>query len=283
MRMIVRRLINPVKVQGFPIFGPGKAELVMAPHSGWSTLGWDLVTSRRRVAITPKNVLCTAQNIAVVVGDSTLAHSLEHLLPLKVAGFLEMSIKSTHSLPFSGNTEPFLSLALNSAHSEDSEDVMVKTPEDQFTWYYPKLRSGVRAYTSMSPRNDGKLRIYVKVNYPGLGEYEKSYEFPDNALLERIASVHTQGWPRRRYWISKAARSLGLWKHHDQVVWPQDQTREKTLELFADHRCLDLLGALGLLMHGQWFSADVYSVCSGHTADLNVIEKVNSKLISLRI
>jgi UDP-3-O-acyl-N-acetylglucosamine deacetylase len=70
---------------------------------------------------------------------------------------------------------------------------------------------------------------------------------------------------------------LGLWKHHEHTAWLQHCNEEE----FIDHRCIDLLGALGTLMNEHWLSATVYSICSGHRGDLDACRLACKNLIPI--
>jgi hypothetical protein len=41
----------------------------------------------------------------------------------------------------------------------------------------------------------------------------------------------------------------GLWPHHQHLAWPTEQSSQELLEELANHRLLDLLGALAMVDH----------------------------------
>lgn len=278
MKMKVRSLVKPVIITGKPIFGFGQSQLVLNKPAPSMRNTWVYWARHQLLTINPNHVVCCrAQNLAISDGNRTYAHVLEHLLPLKTFGFIGAAIQSTTCLPFDLTCADFINAAIEGSR-EDEVDMPVATVTRTCVGGYEKQRGGRVAYTHIKPRTDGKLVLQVQIAYQGLGELRKEYTFPDNALLMRIAQTHSQGWPRRRYWQSWLADKLGIWKHHDNVAWPQ-LLKGRTLETFLDHRCLDLLGALGTLMNGQWLSSTVVSVCSGHEADMIACREAHKNII----
>jgi hypothetical protein len=232
---------------------------------------WVVKRNGTCVPINPETVDATRfQMLAVRVGNRYRARVLEHLLPLKMFGLQQVMLDEPSAfLPYDGSSRLFLDRVLPHCDRRIME-VPVHTLIRPVMWKYPDLRGGREAFTRLEPLHDGRLLIDVTINYPGLGEAQESYVFPNEPLLRRVARSKSQGWPRHRYWVSLACSKIGIWYHHDHVMWPQGIHREEVLRRFLDHRCLDILGALGVLTNGWHLSARVVSVCSGHHADMQV-------------
>jgi UDP-3-O-acyl-N-acetylglucosamine deacetylase len=92
------RLIRPVTIKGDPIFGRYEASVTLGPAQEYAPLSWVLQTPKQRIVIdTNTTEVCNTQNLAVRLDDkSTIAHTIEHLLPLKTAGLLGATITCSH-------------------------------------------------------------------------------------------------------------------------------------------------------------------------------------------
>ncbi len=278
MGMKVRRLMRPVVIEGPSLFWKNSVRLAIRDtlyRGSW----WLHLPSGSDLKLDPWSVSCRRQWLEVSRGGMTHAMTLEHLLPLKFAGLLSSLIITDKSLPYNARADLFLTKMLENS-IEVEEEMPLVTVREARQWTYPTKRGGQRSFTRIEPRNDGKLVLDISIDYPGLGGTKGIYEFPNLELLKRIAQVGSQGWPWSRYYISKFGQLCGIWVHHEELEWPHRFSREEALQRFLDHRCLDLLGALALLLDKSWLSATVTSVCSGHLADLEVCRQVSRKLVS---
>ncbi len=281
MQTKILQLVRPVLVEGLSLFAPGGAKVNFFPPKQGREFEWTYVSPFEVTQINTENVCARTQNLSVVHAGHTMAHVLEHLLPLKFFGLQGLGFSSTHCLPYFGNGLPFVDQVLQ-ATREISVDLPVYTVSRECAWFYPKERAGRKAFTALFPRKDDKIVMHITIDYPGLGFLTKTYTLPDDELLRWLSSVCAQGWPKWRYGVSKVLSKVGLWKHHDSVEWPQYHESEKSvvLDRFVDHRALDLLGSLALLVNGCRLSVDVISVCSGHIADLNACREASKYLVS---
>jgi hypothetical protein len=225
------------------------------------------------------------RQLSLATSHGPWAHVLEHLLFARAAGLLGATVVCDRHLPYFANSLPFLEAIRNVPIA--NIDVPVYTVRNEFVWEYPGTRNGTTGYTSIAPRDDGILKIDLRVDYPGLGRYRMVEVFSPkdiaNPVLSRIASVGSQGWPPYFYYASKAISlfgGLGLWQHHHEVTWPQDWPGE-CVQRFAEHRMLDLRAALELIanVNDGCLSADVVSVNSGHLADIRVMQSASKDLI----
>lgn len=282
MRIKVLQLVRPVEVEGPSLFGSHRARVKFSPPEQGHDFEWMYTFPLGNTRIDAESVrACPIHNLAVVADGRTVAHVLEHLLPLKFFGLLGLSMSSTHCLPYFGNATPFVSEVLKASQLV-TLDVPMVTVDQEYSWTYPRKRAGHTAFTTIRPRQDGKIVMYIMVDYPSLGSLTKTYTLPDDDTLFRITSVPSQGWPRYRYTLSKVLSLCGLWQHHRSIEWPQEYASSLcALERFADHRALDLLGALATLVNGHCLSADVFSVCSGHIADIEVCRSAQKRLVNI--
>ncbi len=153
----------------------------------------------------------------------------------------------------------------------------IKT-QDQIKWCTTKgfinanyKNSETRRYTTFLPLKKGlqpSLRFTIHCNYPGLGEKEFCYEVSEDLL--RASSVYPQGWPAQLFYFAKIASFFG-WPHAKHITWPQEH-KKKTLELFCMHRLIDLLGILSLMHPNRLPAGYVFSYCSGHWADSELVK-----------
>jgi len=280
MQTKILQLVRPVEVEGPSLFAPSRALVKISPPEQGQEFEWIYVSPSEITRINTDNIHINGmQNMSVIQSGRTTAHVLEHFLPLKFFGLFGLRMSSTHCLPYFGNALPFVDQVLR-ATKEVVLDLPVITVSQKCSWFYPKKRAGRTAFTALSPRSDGKVVMSVTIDYQGLGLLTKTYAFPDDELLYEISSVRTQGWPRSRFLVSRVLSAVGLWRHHNSVEWPQNYVSTETvLNRFCDHRALDLLGALGLLVNGHRLSVDVVSVCSGHFADIEVCRLAQNNLV----
>lgn len=141
------------------------------------------------------------------------------------------------------------------------------------SWGYQKLRSGMNAHTYIQSSGEKKLRICVTVNFKGFGEMTKSFIFPDQSLLLEILDAEPLGFP---YWMERPAKLL--WPHARNTYWPKKNDKD-VLETIIHHRVHDILGAIALLkspVEGGFPALNIYSRCSGHEADLQVLRQVET-------
>jgi hypothetical protein len=146
-------------------------------------------------------------------------------------------------------------------------------------WAYPKPRGGARAYTRVIPHQKETLEVFVSINYPGVGHFEKTYDLAAMTEEEsiRILSTYPQAVVPFPSLARRMLRRFSL-PFIDNVVWPDVSdkgARLRTLETWADHRFLDILGTFGTLVDGyDCPKMRIESVNSGHLADVGAVNHV---------
>lgn len=129
------------------------------------------------------------------------------------------------------------------------------------------------SWVTFMPRNAHTLTIKVSIEYPQLGSLCVEHVLPRDDIVS-ILRTPTQGWPPSRWLIAKVASALG-WPHKKNVVWPHEHGAG-TLELFARHRILDILGTLSVLCPAGGFLVGRFeSHRGGHKHDVALTRRAN--------
>lgn len=277
MKIERRILKKPVVISGYDIFGrPSSLIFKPFPAKGWY---WEVpVTSDAIPTILPISfewVSSGLQNICLEY-EKQKFRILEHILPLRLLGIdgVLVSIKGGHSWPpylTTQETLDFFEGACVVGETAQIERFCPVTERVEFSGKF--LRS-----TAIEPiANLDEIRIEVDINYQGIGHYYQDFVI-DTELLKKVFPIGPQGWPKWRYFASKA---LG-WKHHKRVVWPQEQSNTETGQLFLLHRVVDILGFLCSLEHARIPGGiKVTSILSGHAIDVGLGKKImhNKKMV----
>ncbi len=267
------RLKEKVDITG-PDFWGRKAKLSFLP-----TLvhGWHWKTGVELI-IDPEIATSRLWRTALSYYDRRL-NIYEHIGVLRWFGLCNLFIESTPWFPYFGRPLE-LWRAVNPHCQNDSEEIKWYTIKKSVCWKYPKCRNGQEAFTKIYPHDRPELRVRVTISYPGLGTTSLGFCFPNKHQLEALCAVYNQGWPKCLYYFSKIASLFG-WPHHNSATWVQELGKRNALQLFAEHRVVDLLGDLSLLCRDGLLAAQVISCCSGHEADIEVIRKANKLICPL--
>lgn len=267
-RYVLRRAVH---VHGRDFFGR-RASVRLEPTC---TRGWVWYTGGRDVPITPDIAKVRKNRIALTWGRGTL-NVYEHLGVLRFAGLDNVRIVSeTAWLPYDGSAVLFWEACRPHMVREGALErycipsVLVETEA---------TRKGHRQ-VAFVPGNTEALVVSVKIDYPGLGSHSARYMFPGDDIVP-ILLTPTQGWPRKRRLFARSARLFG-WPHAENIVWPQEHGERETLEMFARHRALDILGALSIVCPaGGIMVGQFESVCGGHKHDIALLQKTHTVKVS---
>jgi|GEM_PF-1119485 len=278
------KLQRPVCYDGVPfwgIFHPAPSHLLLSPNADPNDLRWywQFSSQERPLEISPDIVDSEKRRIRLIWGNHAL-EIFEHLGALRHQ-LLGVTVSGTRWGPYAGSAAPYLRLL---------KDACVEYPEDRVRWHtvsevirhsYNSNRGGdEKAYTEIRPTNERRLCVTVTCAYKGLGSRTRIFHFSCPEELNMVYATPTQGWPRRNYYLSRLA-SAARWPYHSEITWPQEHSRSETLDLFIQHRALDILGALSLLCRDGLFAANVTSYCSGHEADVQAVTCANQLLRQL--
>ena len=256
---------------------------------------WTLcVTDDDRRPIRPA-MAGTESRRMVLRAEGVVLNVPEHILAARFAGIIGLSIGSAKPWPpYHGRALEVLS-ALNQARKINLfSNFPTYTVSEAVFFEYEKRRQGNRAFTSIAParplpesategnrmKYDERLTLKIVCNYPGLGEWERIYTLPDDAVLAKICSAHAPGWPPWLYYPSKMC-SYVFWPHHRHITWIQEHSLHEARELFALHRAQDLLGALALLCRDGTFAGTVCYHYSGHKAAVIAVKRADKHLVPL--
>lgn len=202
----------------------------------------------------------------------------EHIGVLRWMGLDGVIVESDTWPPYYGRPAELWSILKSSCEPSQEEHFRWVTVERPLIAF---CRDSGRplASTSILPLQRPRLVARIACNYPGLGKRSASFIIPA-AGLEGLMEVYTQGWPRWLYRLSSLASSFG-WPHHRHFTWPQDYVNSETMHRFILHRMIDLLGGLSLVDHERLLSGKVFSTCSGHFADVELIKQISSQKLLL--
>lgn len=238
---------------------------------------------RKLLPVAPQHLSNSMRQVSLMCPTATLG-IIEHIMPLRLFGLGGVLVKPLYNganklwPPYHGRALEVWE-ALRPHVYEDGEPEKWYTIKSSARWEYPGGRNGKRAYVVILPNDKPRLEITLTVDYRGVGEWEHTVSFPDDALLEAALTAYTQGWPPRLKRLLRQASRLG-WPHYERIVWPQDYPGN-TLLRFAYHRLADLIGVLNILPPDGLLAARVYSVRAGHRADIEVVKRAQSILVPL--
>lgn len=256
-----RILTNPVTIHGRGAFG-GDAELTLKPTDQpgifWSVEGEDIPLSKTRISAHPR-----FHFLALSYGRSILRVP-EHLLGfLYACGIDEVSIHSKR-LPYDGCAKQFYEQILG------AEDVRTTGKFAYYTVNEPvevSLQSG-RTLQFIPNESPGALEYEIKIDYRGIGRYALCSNL-FAADLRQLACSRAFG----RGYLKFLSERLGRF---EQYVW-LDDTGPKGLEEIAQHRLLDLLGALTYVTppKGRLVGKVVSPPFAGHRTDMLLLEGID--------
>jgi len=233
-----------------------------------SSRGWYWQVNGTDVHINP-SMLASRRNRIALMHDKRELHVFEHLGALRFAGLDNVRLITDNAwLPYDGSAGLFWSACQPYIRRDGLSRLYTASQRVSVARYQGH---GERSVT-YEPGPSRTLEVRVYINYPELGELDRTWTFPRVSFGE-IGYTKTQGWPRWRRPFAKVASRLG-WPHERAVIWPQEHSAEHTLELFARHRALDIVGALSVLCPaGGVLVGKVSSHCAGHADDINLINK----------
>lgn len=291
------RLQRSVPITGKDVFGR-PAHLMFRPQTAHADWQWDNIKKVSQIDMDCVRVSKWGRHI--YLETPTIKHYdhgtnqprlriIEHLLPLRYMGIVGICISGSEWSPYLMPGQ--ILEKLRPELYETSEEQHWFTLADSCRWQYTKLRAGKTAYTDLQPLDVPDVQASITIDYKGLGEIQKHFSLQallrNDSEFQRILSVGPQG----AYPFVRRIRKLPLirnWEFVRRVCWPDyssAEARQLTLEKFAEHRFVDLLGALALSCTlGQSFAVKVDSVCSGHFADVQALmacTSLRSNFVSL--
>ena len=272
--MHIYRLEKTVHIAGHDYFGR-TASITFMPIDapGWY---WKMPDGSA-IEIEPSMLRHNSRRLTLV-HDNTKMEIFEHVGALRFMGLSGVLIESSPWPPYFGRTHE-LWQALKPQCKETDEPIRWVTPRAHTFWSYPQTHRNLKCrFTEMWPNKTKRLKITIEIDYADLVKDEKVYDIPNKELLEQILQAHSQGWPSWLHGPSTLLEWFPFRPRHECITWPQEHPQKKTLRLFAEHRLLDLLGALSVLLPADtMLSGNIRSVCSGHEADYHVVEQIREK------
>jgi hypothetical protein len=274
-------LVRNITVHGPDPFGR-PSQFHLYPNASKGVLHWTIRSnSGTQTRTVTSDLLRYATRTVRLTKGSVDLPVAEHILPLAwfVAGvhIIQLSAYPPYIMPgelLKSSGPHSIRSACEVSKPRDWDSIIAGAE-----WEYPKPRGGTRAYTRVLPHKKKTLEVFVSIDYPGVGHFEKTYDLESMTEAEaiRILSTHTQmvvPFPA----LTKRLLSFAQWPFMNHVVWPDvssEAARQKTLEAWANHRFLDILGTFGVLVDGyDCPSMRIESVNSGHMADVNVARRV---------
>ena len=267
------KLTETVNVEGRTKTGLLRADLTIRPslHDGWRWNGNDVsrVRAERRF-----------REVCLEDGPARF-RMFEHVGALFATGLTGIELVPSVRAPrFSRTLELW----------EKLKPKVVETDQELTFWSTNDLvaahcgEAGSGRYITIQPNYDGKLHIKVCIDYPDIGVCEQDYCFPDMELLERVFAARTLGrWP-----LEAVVRHLTILPVVRDANWAGafrgETEKARLLRLICDHRALDILGALCLLVpSGGYLSANVTSVRGGHECDVKVVNAIRAAHTLVRV
>lgn len=253
-------LKNEVLVTGHDFWGR-KTSVLLRPTK---ESGWYWQTDKDIVPVTPEVLSFKKRRLVLAHGRDEL-NVFEHLGPLRFFGLDHLLIvPESRWLPYDGSSDIFWSKCKREL-VEDGElgsccySEHINVDGEKILQYIP---------TAMS------LRLKVSIDYPGLG-YEELLSNMDFDSPNEIAAAKTQGWPMSGRRLAILAEKFVGWPHRDAAIWPQEHELKDVRRMFAEHRRLDLLGALSTLCTpGNLLSGTIVSHKAGHKEDVGFIKNL---------
>lgn len=271
-----RRLIREVRIEGPDFFGR-KSCIIFRPNdcAGWK---WQCPDGTL-VDIGPEIVRSGKRRLILERGKMRL-NTFEHIGPAKWLGFNDVSISSGEWPPYFGRAWEYCDALLRNSEEVDEHPKWF-TVEKDIKFEYPSNGQRYR-YTEIIPSENRQLELEIICDYEGVGSGSRTFIFPAaDGTLEKILKTHTQGWPRSSLLIYRFATRFLRWPHHERIVWPHQYQKKEVLELFIQHRALDILGAVSAAHPKRRLSAKIVSFCSGHLGDVEAIRMINGVIIDL--
>jgi UDP-3-O-acyl-N-acetylglucosamine deacetylase len=277
--MLLKRhiLSKPVIVEGYNFFGRWTKLHIEPTTKHQPGVYWKAPTTNlsfEDVEIN-KNLLDLRKNTLCFRKGKAIAKTVEHFMGLRWALGLD-AVK--FSIAQGENWPPYLTLGEHVRQILE-QDALIEDGVVQF--FYPDECIGIhpndsRRFTFVTPHTQDELMIDVRINYPGLGDFNRNYTITPE-LIEEIMNEKPQGWPKVRYHASKLlTRYTNKWKHHGSIVWPQEQEDAMVTNVkFANHRCVDTLGDFACWDHLRLPSKClITSALSGHKMDFLAMHAV---------
>lgn len=274
----VVHLGQPVKITGFDIFG--RSSQVGFIPSQESSDGWQIQAGPfgKRMSIDFRLIRGTKKpRIDLVDDDGKPIMSIaEHLMPIRMTGLCGVTVVCDSPwMPHLKTSDLWSEIHPHIINPPQQQEIKWFRPISNSGHFYPDLRDGKEAYTQMYGTNDRQIVIDVILSHKGIGYTEAKYVFPGSEILERVFSARAPGLPHCLYFPSKIVGTTGFWLHHNKFAW-KNGTKDpgQLLQEWADHRALDILGAL-MCWRGRYMpSVHVISHLSGHYADIMAINQV---------
>lgn len=261
-------LEQEVHICGRDFFGR-EASVILRPTR---EKGWYWQADNEVVPLSPAILTRKWRRLALTHKGAEL-NVFEHLGALRFTGLDNVLIVSaTNWLPHDGSAAIFWDACKPHVRSAGTLVGQQMTPQQRF--------EGDRSLR-YSHYCGEVLVVHVAVDYPSLGQGKAYGAFPSIAEFESIASVRTQGWPR---WSRNAAIVAGWcgWPHRHNSVWPQEHPAADTSRHFAQHRMIDLLGALSVACPpGGMMTGAIRSRCAGHALDAAFVRQLEPYTIAI--
>lgn len=265
-----------VSISGKDIFGR-KSHLTFSPTKkpGW---WWQYRQDEEPLLITPDLLQAARHRVRLIHreprnGKPYIFECCEHILSLRWLGLDGVVLHSEENWPpYFGSPYGYWRYLQNHC-TESTEIFSWVTPRSPVTGVYYR---NVERWTRIIRQDTPLLKVHIHIDYPQLGQY--AFDWHNDIFHPSWLSARTQGWPA---WWRYPLRMLpkSLWPHYNEILWPRISNRQETLNSFALHRLVDLLGALSIAHPTCLVAAHVTSHHSGHRADVAAVQSLKDLLI----
>lgn len=257
-------LSKEVKINDFNLFGrPAFIYLTPCSEPGWY---WDIGTDL--VPINQSLVQLRKNRIVLQYRGNTL-NIAEHILSLRWTGLDGVIVKASSWPPyFGGMMKLWQAIQLNLLET-DQQVPWLKIAKEK------SINIDGRSVRCASSNVSG-LKIKITADFPRFGRLTKRFKLPDESLADYFTARPLATNSESNFWptLSRMVEKTGLWPHHQHLAWPTEQSSQELLEELANHRLLDLLGALAMVDHYRLPAGRIISIKGGHALDVHLINTI---------
>jgi len=272
-------LTRPVTINGRDFFGR-RAWLHFVPSYDYSP-GWYYDRQgpcERFWNMNPSNFVSKRRRLCLVDNEGgVLINYPEHIMSLRLLGLDAVGISCGP-----GTWPPYL------LTGEIWEKLSPNLKLAGYTLDWHKLSSspetGCCPDTSRITRARGlkdeqgiNINAHIDFGQDGGPVENEEFFFGPGMYMEDLKNIFyspTPGWPPKLYHFVKLASMFG-WPHNKRVCWQKDWSDEFTGIVWARHRILDILGAVGAMscmFDDVIISVDIISIKGGHQSDLRALK-----------
>lgn len=275
------KLVRNIHVHGPDIFGR-PAQFHLFPNARKGIPHWTVRanTELQTRTITPSFLRHSKDGLCLTRGKLDLP-TAENILPLAwfIAGvhIIQISAHTPHRMPgelLNPARQDSIRSACDKAKPRDWQPIISGSQ-----WESSVYRNGEYGITRAIPLRRDTLEVFISIDHPRVGRYEKTYDLEKLSEDEAIRILSAQPMCNVRFPnITRFMMRLLRRPFVDSMVWidvSSEQARQRTLEAWCDRRFVEILGAFSVLVDGYDCPAmRIESINSDSKADVEVAQRV---------